>query len=355
MKPRYPLLAAIGAALLVSIAPAIAQSSELVELQTLVATSGGPTQFTFADHGTGATGYVAEYSPAVGATASWQTVGTAVFTDLGGGRKQVSLPSSAPGFFRVRCIGGTANPIVVNFPNATLDLSEGDSGNATVNFSRPYYGTIRYTIGGTAGAVDYQGLTGEVTVNGTTSVVIPVSLTDNNTIGQLKTLTLTLVSGGGVQPGGGATTTINIDENDAAWQGSLVASDATLGFILKIQKSGGSYTASLAGDGTGFFPTNEVPVAITFTADVFAATAVNITLPANSTLLNQPMDLSLQLEAANGVTNQIVSATEVDGVGTMICAVPAKPYLSTTNSGTFHLLKPPVQPSTSQVGLVRAP
>ncbi|MBI1176158.1 hypothetical protein GC207_01825 [bacterium] len=353
-KP-WTMMMALPLAVMLKVTPVQAQPSELVELQTIVATTGGPTQFTFADHGTGATSYIAEFSPTVGTAANWQTATGAVFTDLGNGQKRVSFGTSAPGFFRVRCVGGTADPIVVNFPNATLEMSEGETSNATVNFSRPYYGTIRYTIGGTAGAGDYQGLTGEVMVNGTTSVVIPISLTDNNTIGQLKTLTLTLVGGGGALPGIGSSTTVNIDENDAKWQGSLVVDGASLGFVLKLTKSGGSYTASLIGDGTGFFPTVEVPATVTFTADNFTATVANIALPADSTLLNEPMNLTLQLEAANGVTDQSVSPTLVSGAGSLLTEIPSQTSLNTTKTGTFTLMRPPVAPSTDQVDLVTQP
>jgi hypothetical protein len=111
----------------------------------------------------------------------------------------------------------------------------------------------------------------------------------------------------------------------------------------------------LKSDGSGFFPAAEVPAGLLFTANEFAASVGNIAMPASATLLNDPMNLSLFLSAMNGITNQSVSATQVRGTGTLISAVPNKPFLSTTNFGKFLLLKPPVKPSTNQVELVTAP
>lgn len=331
-----------------------AQSSDLVELRTIVATTGGPTQFTFVDHGTGATGYVAEFSPTVGTSANWQTANTAVFTDLGNGRKQVSFGTSAPGFFRVRCIGGTADPIVLNFPTATLQLGEGESGNANVNFSRPYFGTIHYTIGGTAGTGDYQGLTGDVTVNGQTSVSIPIALTDNTDIGQVKQLVLTLVAGPGAVVDASNESTITIVDNDAEWKGTFMDADASLGFVLKINENAGSYTASLVSDGVGLIPAGEYAAVISYTADNFASTTSPIGMDTGNTFQNLPAQLTLDLAATNGQANQGVSPIQVNGVASLIVQYPGKSYLNRTNAGTFVLFKPPVAPSTNKVQLVNA-
>ncbi|MBI1176156.1 hypothetical protein GC207_01815 [bacterium] len=350
-KP-WTMMMALPLAVMLKVTPMQAQPSELVELKTIVATTGGPTQFTFADHGTGATSYIAEFSPTVGASANWQTAPGAVFTDLGNGQKRVSFGTSAPGFFRVRCVGGTADPIVVNFPNATLEMSEGETSNATVNFSRPYYGTIRYAIGGTAGAGDYQGLTGEVTVNGTTSVVIPISLTDNNTIGQLKQLVLTLQSGSGAVLNAANESTITILDNDAEWKGTFIDADASLGFVLKINKNGGNYTASLVSDGVGLIPVGEYAASITYTANNFTSTTSAIGMDTANTFQNLPAQMTLDLAAANGQSNQSVSTNQINGVASLIVQYPGKSYLNRTNVGTFVLFKPPVDPSTNKVQLV---
>jgi hypothetical protein len=197
-------------------------------------------------------------------------------------------------------------------------------------------------------------LSGQMTVNGTTAT-IPVSLTDNDVIGQLKYLTLRLAAGEDYQLGAATTTTILIDENDAEWQGSFTTEDATLGFVMRIQESDTMRLASLRSAGFGFFPDIPTATTLSFTADTFSAEATDIPMPAEATLLNEPMLLSLTLNAGNGVEDQSVSATEVEGVGTLISLVPAKPHLNTTNTGVFRLLKPPVAPSTNEVELVAAP
>jgi hypothetical protein len=191
-------------------------------------------------------------------------------------------------------------------------------------------------------------------VNGTTAT-IPVSLTDNDRIGQLKHLTLRLEGGAGYQLGAGTAATITIEENDADWQGAFITADAALGFVLATQQSNGVYQASLKGGGTGFFPTNEIPADITFTANNFSVTATNVVVDASASLLNAPANLTLILNAMNGVTNQSVSTTQVEGVATLITKYAGLAHLNTTNLGTFLLLKPPVAPSTNEVQLVNVP
>ena len=102
-------------------------------------------------------------------------------------------------------------------------------------------------------------------------------------------------------------------------------------------------------------PTGEIPAAIALTANSFSATATGIPLAASTTLLNIPASLTLDLNAMNGVTNQSVSETQIEGTGQLIAQYSGQPQLDTTNAGTFLLLKPPVTASTNQVQLVNAP
>jgi hypothetical protein len=231
---------------------------------------------------------------------------------------------------------------------------EGDTVLPTLVLSQPFNGIVHYMVSGTAMSGDYLTLSGQVAVNGTTAT-IPVSLTDNDMIGQLKYVTLRLEASAGYQLGAGAATTITIEENDADWQGSFSTEDATLSFLLTIQESNNVHTASLKSAGFGYFPVTPTPMTLLFTTNQFLASASGIPMPAGATLLNEPMTLSLSLTAMNGLTNQSVSATEVEGMGTLISLVPAKPHLNTTNSGVFRLLKPPVAPSTNEVELVTVP
>jgi hypothetical protein len=334
-----------------------AQSSTQLMLQSIqVAPSSGPVNFTFVDLGTGATNYVVEFSDALGASGTWQTNANAIVTPQGGGTYavQINEPRMPKRFYRVNGLGGSLGPIIIEFSTTAFTVVEGDDVFPTLLLNQPFNGLVHYSVSGTAKSGDYMELTGQVMVNGTMAT-IPVSLTDNEMIGQMKYLTLRLEAGAGYQLGAGTSTTIMIEENDAEWQGSFVTDDATLGFILKIQNVGGANTAILKGDGSGFFPTNGTPASITFTADSFTAEAASIPIPAGATQLNEPMNLTLFLNAMNGVTNQSVSPTLVTGAGTLITRIPTQPHLNTTNAGTFSLLRPPVAPSTNQVGLVAAP
>jgi hypothetical protein len=313
-------------------------------------------QFTFNDSGTGATNYLVEFAPALGAGNYWSNVTSAVVQSLGGGNFRVQVPDQQTGlgFFRVRGYGGAAGFISASFNSTALQATEGGVVSPTITFSAPYHGIVRYTISGTAMLGDVVSLSGEVFVNGTTAT-IPVTLLDNQSIGQLRYLTLRLQAGPGLQLGATSQSTINILENDADWQGSFISDDATIGFVLRIQEFNGVHTAGVKSDGFGFFPTNETPASITFNANFFSATAQNIPIPPAATLLNSQMLLTLSLTAMNGVTNQSVTAAQVEGAATLVTAVVGQTHLNTTNAGRFLLIKPPVAPSTNQVQLTNVP
>ena len=344
-----------AATLSVSFVAVAEQTSGLLQLQQIQVAQTGPVQFMFSDYGTGATNYLAEFSPELG-TNNWQVDTNAVITSQGNGiySVQINNETEAKGFYRVSGLGGTSAGLVITFTSSAFQIVEGDTVNTMIVLSQPFYGWIYYTVSGTAGTGDYQTLSGSNFVNGTT-VTIPVSLTDNSQISQLKYLTLLLDAPPGYTLGRSPSTTITIDENDANWKGTFTADEATLGFTLMIDESNGLYQAALKGDGTGFFPTNEVPAAITYTPDSFVATATGVPVAANATLLNTPATLRLYLNAMNGVTNQSVSGTEIQGTGELIAQYAGQPQLNTTNLGTFLLLKPPVAASTNQVQLTAAP
>ena len=78
-------------------------------------------------------------------------------------------------------------------------------------------------------------------------------------------------------------------------------------------------------------------------------------MPATATLLDSEMLLALSLSAANGVTNQSVTTTQIEGAATLVTAVVGQSHLDTTNQGRFLLIKPPVAPSTNQVQLTNVP
>ena len=353
---KFCLFGAMGIQVVFLPVTAGGQGSSLLQITTIHAAPGSPVQFTFSDSGTGATNYLVEFTPAVDGDGVWSNITSAVVQALGGGNFRVQAPDlqTGLGFYRVRGYGGAAGFVSASFNATALQATEGGAVSPAITFSAPYHGLVRYAISGTAMSGDYAGLSGEVFVNGT-SATIPVTLLDNQGIDPLRYVTLMLQAGPGLQLGTGSAATITIDENDAEWQGSFTTDAASLGFVLKIQEANGVKMASLKSNGFGLFPTNEVPAALLFTVNEFSASVAGIQVAADATLLNEPITLSLLLSAMNGMTNQNVSATQVQGTGSLISAVPSKPFLSTTNFGIFLLLKPPVKPSTNQVELVDAP
>jgi hypothetical protein len=334
---------------------ATAQTSGLLRLQQIQVTHAGPEHFTFNDYGTGATNYEVQFSSGL-ETNDWQVASNAVVTPQGGGSYAVQINNAAgpQGFYRVNGLGGTNGGIVVTFSTTAFQVVEGDTVNTTLVLSQPFHGWIFYTVSGTAGTGDYRALSGSNYVDGTTTT-IPVSLTDNNLVGQLKYLTIMLAAGAGYEIGRSPSTTITIGENDADWKGTFIADNANIGFTLMIDKSNGLYQAALMEDGSGFFPPGEIPAALSLTPDSFAATVAGIPLAANATLVNTPASLTLVLAAMNGTPNQTVSDTQIQGDAELITQYAGQPQLNTTNQGTFILLKPPVAPSTNQVQLVNAP
>jgi hypothetical protein len=333
----------------------VAQGGPVLQITTIQAAPGNPVQFTFHDSGTGATNYLVEFTLAL-AGGVWSNVTSAVVQSLGSGNHlvQVPNPQSSVGFFRVRGYGGAAGFDSASFNSTALQATEGGVVSPVLTFSAPYHGVVRYTISGTANSGDYASLSGEIFVNGTTAT-IPITLLDNQSIGQWRYLTLTLEGGPGLQPGAGNSTTINILENDADWQGSLMTDHATVGFVLRIQEANGVRAASLRSDGIGFLPTNETPASISFTDNFFGAVSGGVPVPASATLLNTAMSLTLALSAQNGLTNQSVTPTLIKGVASLTTLVPARSHLNTTNFGTFLLVRPPVKPSTNDAQLADAP
>lgn len=333
-----------------------AQTSALLQLTTIQADHGQPVQFNFTDAGTGATNYMVEFREGLESGASWQTASNAVITAQGNGGYSVLINSAQEtrAFYRVVGLGGTNGPIIIDFSSTAFQVVEGDDVFPMLVLSQPFSGIVHYTVSGTASSGDYMALSGQVVVNGTTAT-IPVSLTDNEAIGRLRYLTLRLSPGAGYAVGRDSATTINIDENDADWQGRMFFDEGITRFVLRIQESNGVHMAALIGDTSGFFPAGATASSITFGTDSFSAFADNVGLPASATRLNSEVLVALSLTAANGVTNQSVSSTQVQGAARLVMSVPGYAQLNTTNQGTFILLKPPVTPSTNEVQLTNVP
>jgi len=210
---------ALAAGIALNSSSGLGQSTSWLRIHTIEVAPGAPTRFISTDQGTGATNYAVEFSPGVGVGSSWSNVGGAAITGLGGGNFRVVAPDpqTPSGFYRVRGNGGA---VIARFVTTAFQVTEGRTVAPTITFNAPFFGTIRYTVSGTAGSGDFTSLSGEVEVHGSTAV-IPVTLVDNLSIGELKYLSLRLEAGPGYRLGTTSQSTITIDENDADWQGQL--------------------------------------------------------------------------------------------------------------------------------------
>ena len=333
----------------------LAQSTDLLELETITVGSSGPATFVFSDHGTGASGYSVQSAAAIGDPIVWEPENGAAVLSLGNGLYQVTVAQGSPDrFYRVIGANGDASPIQMGFATTEIEGDEGGNVSATITFSRAYYGTIRYSIEGNAGAGDYSGLSGKVLANGTT-VEIPIELTENARIDEIRQLVLTLISGSGVESGAAGSTTITIGENDSVWRGTLFDEAASLGFAIRIQKGPTSTVATLVSDGTGAIPEGEYASGITLTDSVFSFIGAAVPLASATTFQGLPATVRLNLEAADGQTDQTVEDNEIQGMGELIVRYAGNDHLNRTNSGLFLLIPEPVSPSTAPLELVDTP
>jgi hypothetical protein len=181
-------------------------------------------------------------------------------------------------------------------------------------------------------------------------------LQDNDSIDQLRYLSISLEESAEVSiSSSSGSTTVNITENDAVWQGILETDVGTLGFELEILNGEFGTFCDFSGGDFGFFPTNALPTQISFSESQFSASITNISMDASSSLFNTPMELQLTLSANDALENESVGINSVEGNCVFIINLPAMPHLNSTNTGTFFLQQPPVAPSTNEVELVDIP
>jgi hypothetical protein len=364
--------AATRASFALSVTPSGGQQSSLLYLTNTAPVSAQSWRFQLVDNGTGSTNYTVEYRSDLSPTNQW--IAATNVTSLGEGLYRVDTGPPDRGFYRVRGF----LLLLAGLGTADLSVDEGAGQvGPVVIFNAPYVGTVNYTWTDASGTT-----TGTVQVNGDTAV-IPVPLTDDVSIDQLRCLTLRLETGSGYSVAGTPQGNVTIEENDADWQGTLVIpnglagtttasltngsggftnvtlpqnTNTLLGFTLRIQQTSGSLQGQIQSDAYGFLPTNAL-AQLTFTESHFTAVATNIPLPAltGSPLYSAPHHLDLRLDAANAPGSTNVSPTRINGVATLVSVVPGRPYLDTALSGTFLLLKPPGVAPTNEVPLQPAP
>lgn len=320
-----------------------------------VETPPGP-QFSivFSDDGTGATDYILERTPEVGGNAVWTVDNAAVITALGGGNFRATTQRPLTfGAYRIVAFNAAAAQ-TAQFAAPTVELEEGAGAyNLFVTFSRPFTGTLNYTVEGSANG-PVGPLSGSVTVNNATTAKITLQLGDNLTVDELAFLSLIIQAGGGLGAGPNSQALITVRDNDALWDGGFVGGGLEFSFKYRRASSGTTRQASLVSDGTGLIPAGEYSAQLGSGGQPFPAT-INVNLPAAASALNLASALSLLLEVQPGVGDDVLTDNEVQGSATLTSSYAGKPHLNSTRTGRFILQRPPPAPSTAEVELANNP
>lgn len=318
-----------------------------------VETPAGPSfSIVFTDDGTGATEYALEVSPSVGEAAEWFVDTGAVVSPIGGNQFRVTtLRPLDFGAYRLMAYDA-AGELTGQFSSPTVELSEGDGElGLLILFSKPFTGTLTYTVGGTA-VTQFDPITGTISVVNATTARIPVQLNDDTEINELRFLTLDIENAGGLLGGGNSQALITVLENDAVWNGTILSDGLELAFQYRQTRNNGTYAATLVSDGSGPLPQGE------FTAQLgsssFPATIGGINVVATDSALNVASSMSIFLEVENGVGEDMLSDTEIQGSATVTTTYASMPHLNSERSGRFILLKPAATPSSAEVNLVNS-
>lgn len=350
------LVAVLVAVAILDPSPARAQlpvSSDLAA--TAVETPAGP-QFSivFSDGGTGATDYLLERTPEVGEGAEWTVDNAAVITALGGGNfRATTLRPLTFGAYRIVAFDAGA-ALAAQFTAPTVELEEGaGSYNLLVTFSRPFTGTLNYSVEGPAGG-SVGPLSGSVTVNNATTAKITLQIGDNLTIDELSFLSLIINAGGSLGAGPNSQALITIRDNDALWDGGFVGDGLEFAFKYRRTRNGGVHEAALISDGNGLIPAGEYPAQFNGFGQPFPAT-INISLSAAASALSLASNLSLVMEVQPGVGDDVLTEDEVQGSATLTTTYAGKAHLNSNRTGRFILQRPPPAPSNSEVELVNNP
>lgn len=337
----------VGAALVVGAAALNAANPPQILLNGIRIDGEVPVEFTFTDTGTGAQSYSVRYAESLG-QGGWSILDDAAIDELGGGRYVARIPEAAgaTGFYRIVGLSANGESVTANFAATAITVTEGESLSVTIVFDSPYTGTIHYTVGGSA-ANGIEPLSGQIDVVNSATAVIPVLFKDDLAVGELRQLILTLETGTRVRTGSGFDTTLTIADNDTDWRGGLILDEVALGFVLRIAKENGAVTATLRGDGLGIFPEGATTAEVLFAGESFEATVKGIALAAPASQFGVASTLTLRLTAVEGVEGQSVGERSIEGAATLVTQYAGKPFLNSTSTGTFTLLRSPALPSST--------
>jgi hypothetical protein len=339
--------------LIASATIARAQTSFLLEIDSIESLPGDQIQIIFSDNGTGASSYQVETRPTVEAGSSWETDTGALIAPINGTSSSATLSLTGDkAFFRILAVDGSGGiEAVVTFStdSITIDESAG-TVNIPLHFSKPFQGTLNYQVTGSTTAQDIAPLSGTVTVNGS-SASITIELVDNIDFNELRFLSLNLTAGTGYVLGTTNQANVIIRDDDTFWSGNFQQDGNPVGFSMKLERAQAGTTATIFSLGEGIFPSGEYPAQVTLTDSAFSLSITSVVLTADATMFNTPAELSLTMTATDGVEDQSVEDAEIEGLATLDLVFPAQPQLNTSLSGPFLMIQQVIKPSSKQVEL----
>ncbi len=234
-----------------------------------------------------------------------------------------------------------------SFEKASSEVSEGDDAiNVKVNFSKPFAGTLKYTVSGTATAgSDYGTMNDSILANGVYAN-IPINISDDDELENgTETLVLTVYYKDGENlgyvPGVSTQHIVYISDNDALWNGIIENNGMALHFRMKIIQSPSGAEAALIGDGYGIIPGIAECTAdnVDFDSDSFTVVVDGIDVP--NTLFGVELKRKFEFNANSGSEGHIVQAELIKGAlkESVTCPSEKGKQFEYATEGTFTLIR----------------
>ncbi len=223
--------------------------------------------------------------------------------------------------------GGGGTPSVRFSSSSSSGAEDMGTQNVQVNLSPAPQSsiTIAYTVGGTASSgADYASLPGSVQAGANaTSVIIPVSITDDALVEGAETVMLTLASGTGYTVGSPSahTLTITDNDNDSGGGGGGVGGGGAPSVSFETTLSGAAEDAGTQNVQVNLSPAPQSSITIAYTVGGTASSGADkdytplsgsVSAAANATSVNIPLTLADDMLDENDET---VVLTLTSGVG----------------------------------------
>jgi CheY-like chemotaxis protein len=265
-------------------------------------------------------------------------------------------------------------PLAV-FTNSISEAIEGTGGHVVnITFDRPFTGTLYYTISTKSTAVagqDYQPLSGNVSVSGTTAQIV-VTPVDDRVVRPERDLLLNLTQVAGYRIGIQSSHVVRITDNDTYWGGTLKDKYAERNFRLLLTVSNGVSLASfVAGEGYDGLPSVTNAPGTSISVGLVSAGSYSAVVHSNSPAsfwitspqlaaggagifaANTPLARTIDLLAVGTNVNHLISPGMMIGTYTERIGVSntVSSYLDRTNTGSFVLVRdlPALPPLSSGV------